>query len=394
MRFSLTALLLVLILAACERKQQQSNLTVSGELPAMASKTLFIDELNIRSKSTLDSLQPDQNGDFTFKLNIDEAGFFVLYTSEENQMILQADPGDRIVVTSGESNFSEGYSVTGSEGSALLQKFEAEIQHRKNEIDSLSAVYYEARGSEGFLELKEELDTAYAEIIKQYRKFVKDQINRYPGSLASLIILNRRLGTSRVIDEEDDYYLFHKADSALSERYPGNSHVVDHHERTKEIRLRIFDKAIAEEKVLPGRKAPDIVMNDTAGNPFSLKSYLGNPVLIQFWAGWNARARKDNQRLIARYDELSKKGFKLLGVSLDEKSVVWKGAVNLDSLPWKQVSDLGGLNSEIAKIYNLPERLPYYYLLDKNHTILFKNKNLDSLLMEVDRLNLKGINSN
>ena len=156
----------------------------------------------------------------------------------------------------------------------------------------------------------------------------------------------------------------------------------------KEVQGRIFERRVAEDKVLPGKKAPDIVLNDTTGNPVSLKSFAGHPVLIQFWAGWNAVARQDNQQLVKLYPSFQKSGVKILGVSFDDNGMIWKGAIKLDELPWPQVSDLQGMRSEIAKTYNLPEELPYYYLLDNDLTIVYKNSSIDSVLIQLEQLTL------
>jgi hypothetical protein len=50
------------------------------------------------------------------------------------------------------------------------------------------------------------------------------------------------------------------------------------------------------------------------------------------------------------------------------------------------VSDLGGFKSKVKKDYNLPDELPYYYLLDEDLKIRYKNNNLDSLLIHLDKL--------
>lgn len=79
----------------------------------------------------------------------------------------------------------------------------------------------------------------------------------------------------------------------------------------------------------------------------------------------------------------------MLGVSLDENAVVWKGAVKLDQLQWPQVTELNGLHSEISKRYNLSDELPFYYLIDKDQAIVYKNNSLDSLLIHLDQLTLQ-----
>jgi peroxiredoxin len=230
------------------------------------------------------------------------------------------------------------------------------------------------------MEIKAELDSVYDIIYLDQRKYVADFVKEHPSSLVSLIVLNRKLGNSEVIDEEKDFHLFHQTDSLLTLNYPNNKHVLDHQKRTKEIRLRIFDYYQAERKVIPGKKAPDIVLNDTAGNPHSLKSFMGKKVIVYFWAGWDARSRQDNRKLVKMYDELKSNNTEIIGVSLDENEIVWKGAVKLDKLPWLNVSSLDGFRSEVKKSYNVPDELPFYYLLDEEHKIVGKSNKLAEIL--------------
>ena len=284
--------------------------------------------------------------------------------------------------------FNKGYEVEGSPGSKLLMDYEFFMAKQHRQIDSLAEVYYNARGKDNFLERKAALDSSYNNIVSKQRDYIYDFGKKHPASLTSLIVINRRLGQNQVLDEEADFKLFHSIDSALMVNYPSNKHALDHHDRVKEIQGRIFDRRVAEDKVLPGKKAPDIVLNDTTGNPVSLKSFAGHPVLIQFWAGWNAVARQDNQQLVKLYPSFQKSGVKILGVSFDDNGMIWKGAIKLDELPWPQVSDLQGMRSEIAKTYNLPEELPYYYLLDNDLTIVYKNSSIDSVLIQLEQLTL------
>jgi peroxiredoxin len=331
-------------------------------------------------------MRMDPDGFFRFDIQIKESGFFLLRTDALNTILLLVEKEDEPNLSSENKIFSEGYQVKGSHGSALLRDFEMFMQRQKVRLDSISEAYYSARGSEYFMEIKQELDVLYDRIVEDQRRYIEDFVQNNPGSLASLIVLNRRLGQVHVLDEEEDFVFFHRTDSALTQQYPGNKHVVDHHKRVNEIRARIFDRRMAEEKVKPGKKAPDIVLPDTTGQMISLKSFTGKPTILYFWAGWNAPSRSDNRRLTELYPELQSKGVQMLGISLDENEVVWKGAIKLDRLSWPQVSDLQGLNSQISNAYNLPDRLPYYYLLDEKLKIVSKHSQMDSLLVELDKI--------
>ncbi len=377
------------LIYGCRNGQEGIPSSIQGLFPKLAGKQIVLEELEVRKTVPMDSAVIGSEGTFRFDFDMTDAGFYVLKTSDRNLLLLQLDPGAHVEVRSDHAKFTEGYHLTGSPGSQLLLDFEQFMKSQHRRIDSIAELYYDARGQENFLEIKTELDSVYADVVEDHRQYIRQFVKKHPGSLATLIVINRSLGQNSVLDEEQDFKLYHTIDSALMKNYPDNKHTLDHHERVKEIQGRIFDRRVAEEKVLPGKKAPDIVLNDTAGNPVSLKSFTGHLTIIQFWAGWNATSRKDNKQLVQRYPSLESKGVRLLGVSLDDNAVVWKGAVKLDSLPWPQVSSLQGVHSEVAESYNLPGKLPFYYLIGRDQKIIYKNSDLDSVLIRLDQLTLQ-----
>jgi peroxiredoxin len=285
--------------------------------------------------------------------------------------------------------FLNGYSVKGSLGSDLLLEFEMFMNEQKARIDSLYRVFSREQYQPDFLDVKKQLDSIYLVIVDNQRSYVKKFIEQHPSSLATLLVLNRKLGRKEVLDEDDDFEYFHKLDSALMIRYPENEHALDNHERVEKIRLRKFDRFEAEKKVQPGMKAPNIVMKDTAGNFVSLRdiAFNGNDyILIYFWTGWNAKSRQDNKTLVSLYKDLRKHKIEIFGVSLDENEKVWKGAIKLDKLPWIQGSDLLALNSPVIKAYNLPGDLPFYYIVDNKREIVYKNRDLDKIINKLKQL--------
>ena len=53
---------------------------------------------------------------------------------------------------------------------------------------------------------------------------------------------------------------------------------------------------------------------------------------------------------------------------------------------WINVSDLMNMLSSAAVFYNVKDRLPYFYLLDKDFTIMYRGDDLRSLEAEVRNL--------
>ncbi|MBN2175021.1 MAG: redoxin domain-containing protein [Bacteroidales bacterium] len=380
MRSFIYILIIFIILFSCTTHKEESTVVIRGSFPAYTQQWIYLDELDIRQSLPIDSVKNDDSGNFNFSLQLQEPGFYVLKTNPDNFIILQLDLNENVLVSSENINFSKGYSVSGSKGSELLCDFETFSYHQKQKLDSLADIFYSSQSSTDFLNIKRELDTAYMKLFDAQKKYVKDFIEQNSGSLSSLIVLNRKFGQNKVLDETEDYFYFAKVDSALMESKPRNKHTKDHHRRVTELKGKIFDKRLVDEKLKPGKKAPDIVVKDTSGNFISLKNLKGQRVLVYFWAGWNAKSRQDNRLLMTRYPEFKARNIEILGVSLDEHEQVWMGAVKLDKLPWLNGSDLMGLNSPVAKEYNLDENLPYYFLVDEDGKIVHRSKDVLNII--------------
>lgn len=376
----------ILVIISCSSEKKSGTVNIFGTIVEMADQTIFLEELDVRTKLLLDSAKIDPKGTFKFVVEIEEDGFYVLRTNKENYILLLLSPKEQVEINFNYVIFEDGFEISGSPGSALLRDFELFMKQQKQRVDSLGRVLYEGQGSDNFYEIKQTLDSIYLKIHETQRKFVIDFLEENPGSLASLIVINRKLGNNVVLDEKEDFIYFHKVDSALMANYPNNKHALDHHDRVEEMRGEIFEQFYTDKNLESGNKAPNIVLKDTSGQFISLKDLGGKKVLVYFWAGWNAKSRQDNHKLISLYPKYKERGLEILGVSLDENEKVWKGAIKVDKLPWLNGSDLKGLNSKIKKNYNLTGDLPYYYMVDEKRIILFRDRDLDKILVRIDEL--------
>lgn len=127
-----------------------------------------------------------------------------------------------------------------------------------------------------------------------------------------------------------------------------------------------------------GSIAPEFSAPDKDGNMIALKDVRGKVTLVDFWAGWCRPCRMENPNVLAVYRKYHEKGLEIIGVSLDgapnqpNAKEAWLKAVEEDSLPWTQVSNLKYFEDPVAKQYNI-QSIPSSFILDADGKIVAKN---------------------
>ncbi|MBQ7351216.1 MAG: TlpA family protein disulfide reductase, partial [Bacteroides sp.] len=94
--------------------------------------------------------------------------------------------------------------------------------------------------------------------------------------------------------------------------------------------------------------------------------------LIDFWASWCGPCRREMPNVIAAYKEYNKKGFGIVGVSLDNDADKWKAAIKEMGMTWDHMSDVKGWQGEGAALYGV-NSIPATVLVAQDGTIIERN---------------------
>ena len=110
-------------------------------------------------------------------------------------------------------------------------------------------------------------------------------------------------------------------------------------------------------------------LDTPTGEPLALRSLLGQPLLVNFWATWCPPCVEELPLLESFYQQQKPKGWRLLGIAIDQPSAVrnW-----LQRSPLSFAIALGGLQgSEMSKqLGNAVGGLPFSVLFSARGEVL------------------------
>ncbi len=136
----------------------------------------------------------------------------------------------------------------------------------------------------------------------------------------------------------------------------------------------------------PGMIAPNFTQNNPEGKPVTFSDiYSKNKItMVDFWASWCRPCRLFNPTLVKIYNEYHKKGFEILGVSLDTNKDAWIKGIKDDKLTWPQVSDVKGWKNDVAAMYYV-KFVPQNIFVDQEGKIIARQASeaqIEELLKE------------
>jgi thiol-disulfide isomerase/thioredoxin len=124
---------------------------------------------------------------------------------------------------------------------------------------------------------------------------------------------------------------------------------------------------------------------DLNGKPLSLKDYKGKVVLLDFWATWCTPCRREMPNVIKLYKTYNKKGFEIVGISLDMDKRRLLQYLQDTEITWRQYFDGKGWQNDVAKLYGI-KSIPTTFLIDRKGKIRYKSLRGEALADAVKKL--------
>ena len=136
---------------------------------------------------------------------------------------------------------------------------------------------------------------------------------------------------------------------------------------------------------LPGN---EMVIKGTThdGKPFDWAAYRGKVVLVDFWATWCGPCIQELPNVKAMYEKYNKKGFDVVGISLDNNREKLDTFLKNEQIPWVTLfQEPGGWENEIANYYGVMA-IPTVILVNKEGKVITLNARGEELGKQLELL--------
>ena len=324
---------------------------ISGTIENVADgEYVYLQEAKGRELIKLDSAVVTK-GAFTFNGRQDEAvNRYITYTPAEGRgtrVDFFLENGN-IAVAMGEES-----TVTGTQNNDIYQAYKTESGALNKEVRAL----YEKTKAEGISEDEK------AALGKQI-----DELNNKSSALTYSTIENNITNIVGIhLWPGNSYSMELDQLKDLAAKVPAEF-------KSNERIAKLLNRIEVLEKTAVGQKFTDFALPDPDGKVIKLSDIIAKNkyTLIDFWASWCGPCRAEMPNVVAAYKEYNKKGFGIVGVSLDNDADKWKAAIKNMNMTWDHMSDVKGWSCEGAALYGV-NSIPATVLVAQDGTIIARN---------------------
>jgi peroxiredoxin len=150
---------------------------------------------------------------------------------------------------------------------------------------------------------------------------------------------------------------------------------------------KVKERAYILNPLLLGKKAPQIVMQDSTGKSVALHDVKAKYTIVVFWDYACGHCKKDIPALSELYKtKLKKMGVEVYAVETDSGVKEWKKFIKEHGLDWINVIEEDDYKRAVTKKFYDIYKTPIMYLLDENKIIKAKHLDNEQLVNFIEML--------
>ena len=368
-----------LAIASCSEKKYH----VEGSIAQAKDSLLVFENVGIEEITVIDSIRLGEDGAFSFSGDAQDAPEFYRLRIGGQIINVSIDSTETITIKADYPQMATKYEVSGSDNCLKIKELALkQIDLRQRAI---------AISENEDLTVQVTNDSIY-NMIRQYKEDIKkNYIYAEPDKAYAYFALFQTLGDMLLFNpraDREDIKAFAAVATSWDANYPNSARGANLHNIAIEgmNNIRINDAARA--KTIDADKVSsagiiDITLPDNKGKQRKLSSLKGKVVLLDFhvFATENSPARILLLREL--YNKYHAQGFEIYQVSIDPDEHFWKQQTA--ALPWINVRDDNGLQSQSLALYNV-QGIPDYFLIDRGNNIVGRAQNIKDLEQAIKEL--------
>ncbi len=330
---------------------------IDGALKDAPESEVIVKLLDINRYEILDTVSTDAAGRFSYKVEIakGQPEFVYLFHNDTKVASLLLESGDKVSV---EADTLGNFNVAGSEESTKLAKIEKDYSEALVKLDAIAARVNAAESEDEASVLRKEMGKEY---VDYYRKCVR-YVMQNSKSLTVVPVLFQNFGPELpVFGQSTDAIQFQNVSDSLETVYPDSKYVKalrkEAERRSGYLELENRIRNAAEVGF------PDVVLPDINAKEVRLSEVDAKVTMLYFWTQEDANQKMFNLDVLkGLYDDYHARGFEIYQAALDPDKTSWAQVVKKQNLPWINVCDGLGGNSQYVMLYNITA-LPAIYII-------------------------------
>ena len=374
---------LVLVAAATMASCSNKKFNVTGQIENAKDSVLYFEHVGLEGIDVVDSVKLGDSGSFSFSEDAPDAPEFYRLRISDQIINVAIDSTEAVTFRSSWPQMASKYEVDGSENCEKIKVLTLQLMDLRERAIAIS--------QNDQLSIDEANDSLLA-IITQYKNDVKNKyIFPTPGKSYAYFALFQTLGDMLLFNprsNKDDIKVYAAVATSWDTYYP-------HAERGQNLH-NIAIEGMRNQRIVEAKENQtieasrvqeagvlDIELTDNKGQVRHLTDLKGKVVLLDFHVFAMEESPARILTLRELYNKYHAQGLEVFQVSLDSDEHFWKQQTA--ALPWINVFDPDGLQSQYVMMYNM-QAVPDFFLIDRGNNLVKRAGQIKDLDAEIKKL--------